>query len=128
MANELYDKGMKVRRMVFGDAYVDNAEANKSDFDAAFQRLIAEGPWGSVWASDAITPRERSMITIALLAAVGHYAELAMHVRATRNTGASLSDIREALLHVAIYAGIPAANRAFATAKQTLAEAGMIEA
>lgn len=113
--------------MVFGDAYVDNTEAGKSDFDAAFQKLIAEGPWGTVWASDAITPRERSMITIALLAAVGHYAELAMHVRATRNTGATLSDIREALLHVAIYAGIPAANRAFATAKQTLSEMGMIE-
>jgi len=127
MANDLYEKGMRIRRMLFGDDYVDNAEAGKTDFDAAFQTLIAEGPWGSVWASDAITPRERSMITIALLAAVGHYAELAMHVRATRNTGATLTDIREALLHVAIYAGVPAANRAFATAKQALSELGMIE-
>lgn len=125
MSNDLYEKGMKARRMVFGDTYVDSAETAKTEFDADFQKLITEGPWGSVWAGDGITQRERSMITIALLAALGHYEELAIHLRATRKTGATTTDIREALLHVAVYAGVPAANRAFATAKKILAEPGI---
>lgn len=120
--SERYEAGMAVRRRVLGDAHVDRAEAAKTGFDTDFQRFIAEGAWGSVWARPDLPPRERSMITVALLAALGHWDELAMHVRACRNTGASAEDLREALLHVAVYAGVPAANHAFRIVKQTLAE------
>ncbi|MCR9219165.1 MAG: 4-carboxymuconolactone decarboxylase [Alphaproteobacteria bacterium] len=116
-----YAAGMAVRRRVLGDAHVDRAEAAKSDFDADFQRFITEGAWGSVWARPGLTPRERSLVTVALLAALGHDEELAMHARATRNTGASADDLKEALLHVAVYAGVPAANKAFRTVKAALA-------
>jgi len=116
---------MKVRRTVLGDAHVDRAEAAKTDFDAPFQDLITQGAWGSVWARDTISRRERSILTIALLAALGHWDEVAMHVRATANTGASPDDIREAMLHVAIYAGVPAANHALKIIKETYAEMGV---
>lgn len=117
-----HDTGTAVRRSVLGDAHVDRAEAAKSDFDMAFQRLITEGAWGTVWASDAITRRERSMITLALLAATKNFEEIPMHIRATANTGASKQDVIEAFQHVAIYAGVPAANHAIKLAKQTYAE------
>jgi 4-carboxymuconolactone decarboxylase len=120
--SEKYDAGMKIRRSVLGDAHVDRAEAAKTDFDAPFQDFITEGAWGSVWASDALTKRERSMITLALLAALGQWEEVALHVRATKNTGTTPSDIREAMMHVAVYAGVPAANHALKIVKQTLAE------
>lgn len=119
---EKYETGMAVRRSVLGDAHVDRAEAAKSDFDTAFQTLITEGAWGTVWASDAITRRERSMITLALLAATKNFEEIPMHIRATANTGASKSDVIEAFQHVAIYAGVPVANHAIKLAKQTYAE------
>jgi 4-carboxymuconolactone decarboxylase len=122
----LFDRGMQTRRAVLGDAHVDGAEASQTEFDAPFQALITEGAWGSVWSRPHWSRRERSMVTIALLAALGHDEELAMHVRATRNTGASSADLREAVMHVAIYAGIPAANRAIKIIKQTYA--GMTKA
>ncbi len=115
-----FDDGMRTRRAVLGDAHVDRAEANATGFDADFQRFITEGAWGSVWSRPGLTQRERSLITIALLAALGHDEEVAMHVRATANTGASADDVKEALLHVAVYAGVPAANRAFRIAKKEL--------
>ena len=115
-----FQAGMKVRRSVLGDAHVDRAEAAKTAFDEDFQRLITEGAWGAVWSRAGLTRRERSLVTIALLAALGHDDELAMHVRATVNTGASADDIKEALLHVAVYAGVPAANRAIKIAKLAL--------
>ncbi len=114
-----FARGMAVRRRVLGDAHVDAAERNKSALDADFQRFIAEAAWGSVWSRPGLTLRERSMITIALLAALGHENEVAMHARATRNTGATPNDVAEALLHVAVYAGVPAANRAFHIVKRT---------
>ena len=122
-----YAEGMATRRSVLGDAHVDRAEAARSEFDAPFQDLITEAAWGHVWSRENISQRERSMITIALLAALGHDEEVAMHVRATANTGATREDIREALLHVAVYAGVPAANRAIRIARKTFAEmdAGM---
>ena len=116
------DQGMEVRRAVLGDAHVDRAEAAKTDFDTAFQTLITEGAWGTVWASDAITRRERSMITLALLAATGNFEEVPMHIRATANTGATKQDVIEVFQHVAIYAGVPAANHAIKLAKKTYAE------
>lgn len=120
--NERFSTGMATRRSVLGDAHVDRAEAAKTEFDEPFQELITEAAWGHVWSGAQWTRRERSMVTIALLAAGGHDEEVAMHVRATANTGATADDIREALLHVAIYAGVPAANRAFRIAKRVLAE------
>lgn len=117
-----YDDGMATRRRVLGDAHVDRAEAAKDNFDTPFQRLITKSAWGSVWARDTISPRERSMLTIALLAGLGNDHELAMHIRATANTGATPEDVLEALLHVAIYAGVPRANHAIRIAKETFAE------
>lgn len=114
--------GESTRRAVLGDAHVDAAQSATTGFDAPFQDLISSSAWERVWSRPQWSPRERSMVTIALLAALGHDEELAMHIRATINTGASEDDIREALLHVAIYAGVPAANTAFRIAKRTLAE------
>lgn len=108
-----YSQGMQTRRKVLGDTHVDAANASTTPFNQDFQTLITEAAWGNLWSRQTISLRERSMLTIALLAAGGHDDELAMHVRATQNTGASLDDIKEALLHVAIYAGVPAANHAF---------------
>lgn len=119
-----YQTGMATRRRVLGDAHVDRAEAAKTDFDLALQDLIVESAWARVWSRDTITHRERSMLTIAVLAALGNDEELAMHIRSTRNTGASPADVAEALLHVAIYAGVPRANHAFKIAKTTFAEMG----
>jgi len=116
------EEGMRVRRAVLGDAHVDRAEAAKTTLDEAFQTLITEGAWGTVWASDGISLRERSMITLALLAATGNFEEIPMHIRATARTGASQRDVIEAFQHVAIYAGVPRANHALKLAKATFAE------
>ncbi|WP_317055447.1 4-carboxymuconolactone decarboxylase [Roseovarius rhodophyticola] len=117
--------GETVRRKVLGDAHVDRASTMASDFDDPFQELITQGAWGTVWASDQITLRERSMLTLALLAAQGMDDEFAMHLRATANTGASPEDVREALMHVAIYAGVPRANHALKLAKSVYADMGV---
>jgi 4-carboxymuconolactone decarboxylase len=122
MDSDRYTKGMQVRRQVLGDAHVDRAEAAKSDLDQPFQTLITEAAWGNVWASDRISPRERSMLTLALLAAMGNFDEIPMHIRATARTGASREDVLEVFQHVAIYAGVPRANHALKLAKQTYAE------
>ncbi|SEB40762.1 4-carboxymuconolactone decarboxylase [Nitratireductor aquibiodomus] len=120
--SERYRQGMETRRSVLGDAWVDGAEARKTAFDEPFQDLITEAAWGHVWSRSEWSKRERSLVTIALLAALGQDEELALHVRATANTGASAEDLREAMLHVAIYAGVPAANHAIKIVKQALAE------
>lgn len=117
-----YETGMVTRRSVLGDAHVDRAEKAKTAFDNAFQTLITEGAWGTVWADDAISRRERSMLTLALLAATGNFEEIPMHIRATANTGASQEDVIQAFLHVAIYAGVPKSNHAIKLAKATYAE------
>jgi len=120
--SEKHKEGMRVRRTVLGDAHVDRAEAAKTELDTPFQDLITDSAWGTVWASDAITLRERSMLTLALLAALGNFDEIPMHIRATARTGASKSDVMEAFQHVAIYAGVPRANRALKIAKDTFEE------
>ncbi|KAA0917598.1 4-carboxymuconolactone decarboxylase [Aquicoccus porphyridii] len=120
--SERYEQGMKVRRHILGDAHVDRAEARKSDFEAPFQEMITETAWGHVWASDGISDRERSMITLALLAALGNFDEIPMHIRATARTGASKTDVLEAFQHVAIYAGVPRANHALKLARETYDE------
>jgi 3-oxoadipate enol-lactonase/4-carboxymuconolactone decarboxylase len=118
--DDLYERGLAVRKRTLGEAHVARASANITDFDADFQRFITEGAWGSVWTRPGLTPRERSMITLALLAALGHDAEVAMHTRATRNTGATAEDLKETMLHVAVYGGVPAANSAIKVIKETL--------
>ncbi|WP_425101697.1 4-carboxymuconolactone decarboxylase [Tropicibacter sp. S64] len=117
-----YDTGMTVRRQVLGDAHVDRAEAAKTPLDVPFQEMITETAWGNLWANDRISRRERSMLTLALLAACGNFEEIPMHIRAATRTGASREDIMEAFQHVAIYAGVPKANHAIKLAKQTWAE------
>lgn len=115
-------EGLATRRAVLGDTHVDRVSAQANGFDTPFQELITEAAWGHVWSRPDWSKRERSIVTIALLAALGHYDEMAMHVRATARTGASEDDVREALLHVAIYAGVPVANQAIKFAKQAFAE------
>jgi len=117
-----YRTGLAVRRSVLGDQHVDRAEIAATDFDQPFQELITEAAWGHLWSRNEWSKRERSIVTISLLAALGHLEEMAMHIRATLRTGATEADIREALLHVAIYAGVPSANSAFRVAKQVLAD------
>lgn len=120
-----FDTGMGIRREVLGDAHVDRAEANKSDFDAPFQSMITEGAWGTLWADDTISRRDRSLLTLALLAATGNFEEIPMHIRASRNTGASPDEILQAFMHVAVYAGVPKANHAIKLAKETFGELGV---
>ena len=122
--SERYEQGMRVRRQVLGDAHVDRATAGQTALDADFQRFITEGAWGSVWARPGLSLRERSIVTLALLSALGNHEEIAMHVRATARTGASRNDLVEAMLHVAVYAGVPRANHALKIIKETYAEMG----
>jgi 4-carboxymuconolactone decarboxylase len=114
--------GEATRRAVLGEAHVNKSQGTADAFNAGFVDLITEGAWGTVWASDAITRRERSMLTLALLAGLGNIEEFELHLRATVNTGATKDDIREVLHHVAIYAGVPRANHAFKVAKEIYAE------
>ena len=120
--SDRYATGEATRREVLGDAHVTQANEATTAFDAPFQRLVTEGAWGTVWADGAIPRRERSMLTLALLAALGNFEEIPMHVRAAARTGASRSDIAQSFMHVAIYAGVPRANRAHAIAKRVFAE------
>jgi 4-carboxymuconolactone decarboxylase len=122
MTDQKFEQGMQVRRAVLGDAHVDRAEANKTDFDADFQRFITETAWGSVWARPGLARKTRHLLTIGLLAALGQEQELAMHIRATANTEVTPDEVKEVLLQVAVYAGIPAANSATAIAKKVYAE------
>src|SRR5438105_14656290 len=119
MTESRYDIGMKVRKEVLGSEHVERALAHTTEFDADFQRFITEYAWGGVWARPDLDRRTRSLVTIAILAALGR-EELALHLRASRNTGATPQEIAEVLLHVAVYAGVPAANAAFAHAKAEL--------
>ena len=118
MDSELYKKGMSTRRSVLGDEHVDKAINSTTNFDRDFQEYITTGAWGMVWDRPGLTKRERSLITIALLSALGHDEELKIHLKATRNTGASTNDVKEVLLHTAVYAGVPVANNAFKIAKE----------
>jgi 4-carboxymuconolactone decarboxylase len=112
--------GLRARREVLGDEHVDRAVAGTTDFTADFQDFITRYAWGEVWNRPGLSRPERSMITLAVLAALGRDEELALHVRAAIRNGLTAADIREVLLHVAVYAGVPAANRAFAVAAQAM--------
>jgi 4-carboxymuconolactone decarboxylase len=116
MTESRFDIGMKVRKEVLGSEYVEQAQARTTEFDADFQRFITETAWGSLWARPDLDRRTRSLVTIAILAALGR-EELAVHLRASHTLGVDPHEIAEVLLHVAVYAGVPAANTAFSTAK-----------
>ena len=122
MSDDPYDAGMRVRREVLGDAHVDRAIDDATDFTAPFQELITRYAWGSVWTREGLDRRTRSAITLAVLTALGREHELALHVRAARTNGLSHEEISEVLLHTAVYAGVPAANAAYAIAQRVLAE------
>lgn len=119
---ERRERGMRVRREVLGDEHVDAAIARTTDLDRAFQDYIVDAAWADVWDRPGLDRPTRSLVTIALLAALGHEHELEMHVRASRRTGADPQRIVETLLHVAVYAGVPAANTAFAVLRRVLAD------
>ncbi len=122
MSEDRYEQGMRVRREVLGDAHVDRAVANTTEFTAPFQEFITQYAWGTIWTRDHIDRRSRSMITLAVLTALGREHEIAMHVRAAIGNGLTREEIGEVLLHTAVYAGVPASNRAFAIAQQALDE------
>ena len=117
-----YKVGMKVRRAVLGDAHVDHAKVTENEFNAPFQDFITRYAWGDLWARPGLTRQQRSMVTLALLAGLGRHEEVAMHVRAALRNGLTPAEISEVLLHVAVYAGVPAANRAFVIADNTIKE------
>ncbi|WP_425037995.1 4-carboxymuconolactone decarboxylase [Primorskyibacter sp. S187A] len=118
-------KGMQVRRAVLGEAHVAQAEAARTAFDTPFQNLITESAWGTLWADETISHRDRSLLTLALLAATGSVSEIPMHIRATQSTGARPEEVMQALMHVAVYAGVPKANHAIKLAKETYREMGV---
>ena len=122
MSDDPYEAGMRVRREVLGDAHVDRAIESTTGFTAPFQDFITRYAWGSVWTREGLDRRTRSAVTLAILTALGRENELAMHVRAARGNGLTPDEIAEVLLHTAVYAGVPAANAAFAIAQQVLAE------
>jgi 4-carboxymuconolactone decarboxylase len=122
--SDAYEAGMKVRREVLGDEHVDHSIDNATPFTEPFQDYITRCAWGGVWTRDGLDRRTRSAITLGVLTALGREGELALHVRAARRNGLSDSEIAEVLLHTAVYAGVPAANSAFAVAKRVLAEEG----
>ena len=121
-SDDALTRGMKIRRQILGDAHVDRATANQTEFDADFQSYITANAWGSVWAHEGLDLRTRHLVTLALLAGLGREHEQAMHLRRIRATGVTQAEVREAFFHVALYAGVPLANGAFALAKQVFAE------
>jgi len=124
VSDDVRDQGMTTRREVLGDAHVDRAIAGTDAFNADFQELITRYAWGAVWSRPGLDRRTRSCITIAMLAAMGNEHELGLHIRAAKRNGVSDDEIKEVLLQVAVYAGVPRANGAFAIAREALASDG----
>ena len=123
MSDEPFERGLAIRKAVLGDDHVARAQAGTSSLDADFQRFITEVAWGGVWARPGLDRRTRHLITLAMLAALDKHEELAMHIAATVRTGVSVDELKEVFLQVAIYAGVPSANAAFAAAKRVLGDA-----
>ena len=120
-----FERGMQVRRAVLGTEHVDRAVQRTTPLTAPFQDLITRYAWGDVWSRPELDRRTRSLLTLALLTALGHEAELALHVRAAITNGVTVDEIGEVLLHTAVYAGVPASNSALAVAQRVLAELGL---
>ena len=124
MADDAYSKGMKTRRKVLGDEWVDRAERNKTAFNAEFQELITRYAWNEIWNRPGVPPKVRRMLVIAMMVALGRWEEFRLHVRAAVQSGdLSADDVKEVLLQAAIYCGIPAANTAFKEAREAIDEA-----
>lgn len=124
MSEDVHEAGTRVRREVLGDAHVDRAVANTTDFTERFQDYVTRAAWGSVWTREGLDRKTRSCVTLAVLTALHCENEIPMHVRGAINNGLTPDEIGEVLLHTAVYAGVPAANAAFALAQKTLAELG----
>src|SRR5229473_3193013 len=122
MDKQLYDRGLPKRRQVLGDAYVDRALANLDGFNRDFQRLVTEYCWGEVWGDEALSPRERSILTLGMVAAIGKMAEFASHVRGARNNGLTPNELRAILVQIAVYCGIPVGADCFQVAETILRE------
>jgi 4-carboxymuconolactone decarboxylase len=120
MSDDAFERGMAVRKAILGDEHVARAQANTTELDADFQRFITEVAWGNVWSRPGLDRRSRHLITLAMLAALDKHEELALHIAATARTGVTLDELKEVLLQVAVYAGVPSANAAFALAKRVL--------
>jgi 4-carboxymuconolactone decarboxylase len=119
---DLFERGMAERSAVLGAAHVERARARMTPFDADFQAYITQHVWGEIWTRPGLDRKTRSMLTIAMLAALGRHEEFRLHIRATRNTGVSRDEVREILLQTAAYAGVPAANAAYHHAREVFAE------
>lgn len=117
-----YEAGLQVRRAVLGDAHVNRSLERRDEFTAEFQELITRYAWGEIWTRPGLSRRERSLVVLSMLLALGREAELRLHVRAARNNGLTREEIKELFLQAAIYCGVPAANSAFALAQQVFAE------
>jgi 4-carboxymuconolactone decarboxylase len=126
MADDLYSRGMAVRRQVLGDAYVDKASANIDDFNRDFQRIITEYCWGEVWTRSVLTNKQRSLNNLCMIAALNRAAEFEIHVRGALRNGCTPEEIRDTLIQVTIYAGVPAGVEAFRIARKVLIEEGVL--
>jgi len=125
--SEKYENGMKVRRQVLGDAYVDKASANVDDFNREFQRIVTEYCWGEVWTRQVLTNKQRSLNNLCIIAALNRAAEFELHVRGALRNGCTPDEIRDTLIQVAVYAGIPAGVEAFRIARKVLQEDGVLK-
>ena len=122
MDQKVYDAGMKMRRKVAGDEYVDKAMSNLTDFNRDFQRIVTQYCWGEAWGDDTLTPRERSILNLGMIAALGKMEEFQTHTRGALNNGMTRDEIKEVFLQTAIYCGVPAAVEAFRCAREVFAE------
>ncbi len=126
MTDDLYKKAMAVRRQVLGDAYVDKATANVDDFNRDFQRIVTEYCWGEVWTRDVLSNKQRSLNNLCIIATLNRAAEFEIHVRGALRNGCTPAEIRDTLIQVAVYAGIPAGVEAFRIARKVLIEEGVL--
>ncbi len=122
MTDDAYERGMRIRRDVLGDAHVDRATANATELTKDFQELITRYAWGEVWSRPGLDRRARSIATLTALVALGRFDELALHVRGAQRNGLTPEEIAEVLLHTAVYCGVPAANSAFHVLQRVLDE------
>jgi len=127
MDQDLYNNGMKVRRQVLGDAYVDKASANVDDFNREFQQIVTQYCWGEVWTRSVLTNKQRSLNNLCMIAALNRGAEFELHVRGALRNGCTPEEIRDTLIQVAVYAGIPAGVEAFRIARKVLIEEGVLK-
>ena len=122
MASELYEKGMKIRREVLGDDYVDRALSSVDDFNREFQQMVTEHAWGAIWARPGLAKKQRSLINLAMLAALNRSEEFELHFRGALNNGCTLDELKETLLQIAVYCGMPAGVASFRIARKVLDE------